>query len=76
MSTHATPETRDAPTAETTFDEPETGVDAGTDPSDEPAPMDPFDAHDTAATFGDSTERLRNTIDDANAYLGQCGSAE
>jgi hypothetical protein len=72
MSTYATPETRDAPTAETTFDESEAEADAGTDPSDdEPAPIDPFDAHDAAATFGSSTERLPNTVDAENKYLGR-----
>ncbi|WP_436927288.1 hypothetical protein [Halosimplex amylolyticum] len=64
MSTHATPETRHAPSAETTTDD----AVAATD--DEPAPMDPFDAHNAAATFGDGTERLPNTIDAENAYLG------
>jgi hypothetical protein len=69
MSAHATPETRDAPTAENTFDESET--DTGLDSSDdEPAPIDPFDAHDAAATFGTSTERLPNTVDAENKYLG------
>lgn len=70
MSTHATPETRDEPTAETVFDESET--DAGSDSGgDEPAPMDPFDAHDAAATFGGSTRRLPNTVDAENKYLGR-----
>ncbi|QLH82758.1 hypothetical protein [Halosimplex pelagicum] len=72
MSTHATPETRDAPTAETTFEEPEIEADAESDScGDEPAPMDPFDAHDAAATFGSSTERLPNTVDSENTYLGR-----
>ncbi|QLH77718.1 hypothetical protein HZS55_10580 [Halosimplex rubrum] len=74
MSTHATPETRDGSTAESTFGEPEPKIeaDAESDSSvDEPAPMDPFDAHDAAATFGSSTERLPNTVDAENAYLGQ-----
>jgi len=74
MSTHATPETRDAPTAETTFEETtdEFATDAGGSETgaDEPAPLDPFDAHDGAATFGSSTERLPNTVDAENAYLG------
>jgi len=70
MSTHATPETRDAPTAESTFDEPDFETDAETGPADEPAPIDPFDAHDAAATFGGSTERLPNTVDAENKYLG------
>jgi len=72
MSTHATPETRDAPTAETTFDERAADTNAaesGND-GDEPAPIDPFDAHDAAATFGSSTERLPNTVDAENTYLG------
>jgi|GEM_PF-1583277 len=72
MSTHATTETRDAPTAESTFDEPNIEADAAEPGSsdDEPAPMDPFDAHDAAATFGGSTRRLPNTVDGENTYLG------
>ncbi|ELZ21767.1 hypothetical protein C475_18511 [Halosimplex carlsbadense 2-9-1] len=67
MSTHATPETRDAPTAESPTDETTTGRERD---ADEPAPIEPFDAHDAAATFGSSTERLPNTVDAENKYLG------
>ncbi|WP_436909894.1 hypothetical protein [Halosimplex marinum] len=71
MSTHATPETRDAPTAETTTGDTEFEADASDSSDDEPAPMDPFDAHDAAATFGASTRRLPNTVDAENKYLGR-----
>ncbi|QPV63794.1 hypothetical protein I7X12_03945 [Halosimplex litoreum] len=77
MSTHATSESRDEPTAESTFeesaDEAEVGpeaADADSGTSDEPAPMDPFEVHDAAATFGASTRRLPNTVDGENTYLG------
>ena len=67
MSTHATPEIRHASTTEAT-DAPETETDA-TD--EEPAPIAPFDAHNSAATFdADDTDRLPNTVDDGNRYLG------
>ena len=81
MSTHATPETRHASTTDTTPEETPTGPDIDsegttgtadeTPDEDDPAPMDPFDTHNAAATFGSSTRRLRNTVDDENAYLGQ-----
>ncbi|WP_436930477.1 hypothetical protein [Halosimplex halobium] len=71
MSTHATTETRDAPTAETATDEPEIEADADEPSDDGPAPMDPFDAHDAAATFGASTRRLPNTVDAENKYMGR-----
>jgi len=74
MSTHADPETRHALPAETS-DDPATGDAAtggsetgGTDATDEPAPIAPFDAHNGAATFGDSTRRLPNTVDGENKY--------
>jgi len=73
MSTHATPETRHASPAENappeTTPDPAAGTDgpASGDTATEP---DPFDAHNAAATFGASTERLPNTVDEENAYLG------
>lgn len=64
MSTHATPETRHASTT--------TEGTAGPDvDADDPAPIDPFDAHDSAGRFDDSTDRLPNTIDGENTYMGQ-----
>jgi len=66
MSTHATPETRHASTPETT-----TEPDIESESTDEDlAPIEPFDAHNTAATFGAATDRLPNTVDDENKYLG------
>ncbi|MFB6141309.1 MAG: hypothetical protein ABEJ26_12860 [Halosimplex sp.] len=74
MSTHATPETRDAQIAERTADritdETVPAEDTDLDDADEgPAPIDPFDAHDAAATFDGSTTRLPNTVDEENRYL-------
>ena len=66
MSTHATPETRHASTTETTT---EPDIEPGAT-EDEPAPIEPFGTHDTAATFGNGTDRLPNTVDDENKYLG------
>jgi len=74
MSTHATPETRHASTAEAT-DAPEFESEPTekreTETHEDPAPIAPFDAHNSAATFdADNTGRLPNTVDDENKYLG------
>ncbi|WP_415381113.1 hypothetical protein [Halosimplex sp. TS25] len=64
MSTHASPDIRHESATETT-------TDAELDSNDgEPAPIDPFDTHNAAATFGDGTDRLPNTVDEENAYIG------
>lgn len=72
MSTHAPAETRHASPAEPT---PETDADTGPDPGSgatdgEETGPDSFDAHDGAATFGASTHRLPNTVDEENEYAG------
>jgi hypothetical protein len=63
MSTHATPESRHAPSLDRPTDSESDASEAGTAP-------DAFDTHDAAATFGASDYRLPNTIDRENKHVG------
>ena len=65
MSTHATPESRHAPS----LDRP-TDSESESDASEAGTAPDAFDTHDAAATFGASDYRLPNTIDRENKHVG------
>lgn len=68
MSTQIPSESRHASSAETTVD-PDLESDSPSD--DEPAPIAPFDAHNSAASFdAENTDRLPNTVDGENERIG------
>jgi hypothetical protein len=68
MSTNTHSDTPHASPASTPV-EPDTRS-GGTDDGD-PTSVDPFETHNSAATFStDSTHRLPNTIDGENTYTG------
>lgn len=73
MSTHAKPETRAESSVEPDHNsgpaaEPAVRPDRESDPVGEP--RDPFETHNSAATFGASERRLPNTVDRENKYVG------
>lgn len=75
MSTYATLDRPQESTAETELED-DIGPAIESDSTDQadqtdPAPIAPFDAHNSAASFDSETsQRLPNTVDGENEYLG------
>lgn len=62
MSTYTRPDSKQAP-----HDSPGLDATTRTEGLDDTGPVDPYETHNSAATFrSEATRRLPNTVDDAN----------